>query len=534
MKIYEVLPERIVAQEGVKNETRLLSPATMQIGIGREETAEIARGGYIVLDYGREIVGGVRLISYFSEQNVPVRLRFGESVAEVYAELGEKNATNDHALRDFRLSLPQLSDGVYGDTGFRFLRIDAEGSVFLKAAVAVDKRADLPITGNFTCSDPRVDEIYKTARETLLCCVQNGYIWDGVKRDRLVWIGDLHPELMGLLSLTRSAESVVNCLRIAVEQTPLPGWMNGIPCYSLWWIVDLHDYYSHTGDLAAVKEFSAYFTELLRQVDGYVGEDGSTHFSYDFLDWPTHGQEDEVAGQTGLVALAMEKAVTLSEVLGFSTPAAAILARVRKHRATVKKSKQAMAMRALAGFAGKEETAAFLARNGAEGMSSFMSYYILRALAECGRGAEALSMMKDYYGGMLDAGARTFWEDFSVGWKEGSGRIDALPKAGEKDIHGDFGAFCYVGFRHSLCHGWSCGPIPFLMHVVLGIRILEAGCKTVAVVPDLCGLSYAEGDLPTPYGVLHIEHRKTENGIQTKIDAPAGVKIVTSGKSLIS
>ena len=37
-------------------------------------------------------------------------------------------------------------------------------------------------------------------------------------------------------------------------------------------------------------------------------------------------------------------------------------------------------------------------------------------------------------------------------------RIDELVPPGKKDLHGDFGAYCYVGFRHSLCHGWASGP----------------------------------------------------------------------------
>jgi hypothetical protein len=63
---------------------------------------------------------------------------------------------------------------------------------------------------------------------------------------------------------------------------------------------------------------------------------------------------------------------------------------------------------------------------------------------------------------MLDKGATTFWEDFDLAWVEGSGRIDEFPKNGEKDIHGDCGDYCYVGFRHSLCHGWSAGVIAFM------------------------------------------------------------------------
>jgi hypothetical protein len=71
-------------------------------------------------------------------------------------------------------------------------------------------------------------------------------------------------------------------------------------------------------------------------------------------------------------------------------------------------------------------------------------------------------MMKEYCGGMLSVGATTFFEDFDIDWLENSCRIDRFPKKGQKDIHGDFGRFCYTGFRHSLCHGWSAGVITFI------------------------------------------------------------------------
>ena len=44
---------------------------------------------------------------------------------------------------------------------------------------------------------------------------------------------------------------------------------------------------------------------------------------------------------------------------------------------------------------------------------------------------------------------------------EGSGRIDEIDPS-KKDLHGDYGKYCYLGFRHSLCHGWSAGVIRFI------------------------------------------------------------------------
>ena len=108
-----------------------------------------------------------------------------------------------------------------------------------------------------------------------------------------------------------------------------------------------------------------------------------------------------------------------------------------------------------------DEEKAALVDGGARGMSTFMSYYILSAIASFDK-KKAVEIMKEYYGGMLQRGATSFWEDFDVDWLKGSGRIDELPKEDQKDIHGDFGAFCYKGFRHSLCHGWSAGVIPFV------------------------------------------------------------------------
>ena len=64
-------------------------------------------------------------------------------------------------------------------------------------------------------------------------------------------------------------------------------------------------------------------------------------------------------------------------------------------------------------------------------------------------------------------------------------RIDSPVPAGKKDIHGDYGAYCYTGFRHSLCHGWASGPTSWLSRWVLGVRPLEAGFAAVEIEPHL-------------------------------------------------
>ena len=127
---------------------------------------------------------------------------------------------------------------------------------------------------------------------------------------------------------------------------------------------------------------------------------------------------------------------------------------------------------------------------------------------------------------MLDLGATTFWEDFNLDWLPEAAGIDELVPEGKKDIHGDFGAYCYKGFRHSLCHGWASGPTAWLSRHVLGVEIVEPGCAKVRITPHLGDLEWAEGAFPTPFGPIRVRHERLSDGrIDTTVDAPDGVKV---------
>ena len=127
----------------------------------------------------------------------------------------------------------------------------------------------------------------------------------------------------------------------------------------------------------------------------------------------------------------------------------------------------------------------------------------------------------------VDRGATTFWEDFDLAWLEGSGRIDELTPPGKKDLHGDFGAYCYEGFRHSFCHGWASGPTAWLSQHVLGIEPAAPGFTKVRITPHLGSLKWAEGSYPTPRGVIRVRHEKqTDGSTKSEIQLPPGVEQV--------
>lgn len=533
-----VCPVKVIDYDkNIENVNGLLKERVLQIGFNESDFIKVKGAASLILDFGKELAGGIRILTFVAKGSRKVRLRFGESVSETLAEIGEKNATNNHSTRDMVVELQPWSDMTFGQTGFRFLHIDFlddDGYFELKTIVAVDVADTRPYLGNFECDDETVNEIYKTAAYTLRLCLQNGYYWDGIKRDRLVWIGDLYPEMLTAHCLFGAIPETNASLEFVKSTTPIPNWVCSMPAYSLWWIINAYDEYFFSGNDEYIKQTSDYTEGILTMVDKVVDENGYTHFPGDFIDWPTAPLENEPAerksdrltGMRYLTKMAIEKAKKILVICGKNTDVAdGILSRLAKAENNVIKHKQIAGIGVLAGDLCENNLNVML-KNGAEGLSTFMSYPILNGICAYGKYDEALSIMKEYYNGMLSVGATTFWEDFDLKWLKNAYRIDELPVKGKVDIHGDYGAYCYKGFRHSFCHGWSAGVIPYLTENVAGIKVLDVGCKKIEVKPHLSNLNYVKAKFPTPLGIVTVEHKKVNGEIQTVIDAPNGIEIV--------
>lgn len=236
--------------------------------------------------------------------------------------------------------------------------------------------------------------------------------------------------------------------------------MNRYPTYSMWWIIIIADYYEKTKCTAFAKKQFPYMLDLLKQMNACIEKDGNLNYSAYFVDWPTVGKEDEVMGVRAVNIIACKKAIVLLKYFGAETAVVEEMLTKLLKKDIVATSKQVLGLKYFA-VGLTEEDKKKLVECGAKGMSTFMSYYILKAVASFDK-AKAIEMMKEYYGGMLKKGATTFWEDFDLEWTKKSNDLIRLPKDDEKDIHGDFGNYCYKGFRHSLCHGWSAGVIAFI------------------------------------------------------------------------
>ncbi len=541
-----IRPARVIwtSGEGVRNAEGLLGEkagqAVLQEPVPPAElrsTVEEVAG--VLLDFGVEIQGYVEVITPMMPEQAKmrrVRVRFGESVSEAMSEPGgRQNAGNDHAMRDQVVTLPWLGKKTIGPSGFRFVRIDnvdPELPVQLSDVHAVLEIRDIPYLGSFRCSDERLNRIWEVGAYTVHLNMQE-YLWDGIKRDRLVWLGDMHPEVATINAVFGFNEVVPRSLDLIRDVTPPTQWMNGISSYSMWWVLLQEDWWMHHGNREYLKAQRDYLVKLLGHLSRFVGEDGREKLDgMRFLDWPTYENPDAVhEGLQAMLSLAMQSGARLMRELGDEGVAGEcteMVERLARHEPKVSGRKSPAALLALAGLRDADAVSESVLRvGGPKDLSTFYGYYVLEAMAQAGDYAEAMDFIRQYWGGMLDLGATTFWEGFDLSWAEGAGRIDELLQEGEKDVHGDCGEHCYVGFRHSLCHGWASGPTPWLSRHVLGVRVLEPGCRVVEVRPNLGDLKWVEGTYPTPFGLIRVSHKRGADGVLSSVvKAPEEVRVI--------
>ena len=528
-----IIPQRIVwassGPEAVTNAQVLLQKGTGQPEMGQRGMAKLHSSATdtasMILDYGREIHGGLHLVMGSSSRREPslVRIRFGESVQETSSTTCNSEwkmgfSTDDHAKRDIVVEIPRDGQIELGNTGFRFVRIDLlqrNTTISLKEAAAILRCRDVPYIGSFRSSDARLDSIWMTGAYTVHLNMQE-YIWDGIKRDRLVWLGDMHPEVSTVRSVFGYNEVIPKSLDLACAQFPLPKWMNGMTSYSMWYLIIQYEWFMQNGDLAFLNRHRDYIGGLIDLFDKTVDDKGLINGNF-FLDWPSSPDKDGVnKGVRALLIWAMQDAIRLCRYTGDEARIATcerIISRVRRHLDKPQTLKQAAALMAVAGVMKPEKAFKdYLVKGHAHGFSTFYGYYMLEAEALAGEYEEALNVIRQFWGGMLDMGATTFWEDFDLSWMDHTNRIDEIGDPSRKNIHGDFGGYCYPGFRCSLCHGWASGPTAWLSRHVLGVEIIEPGCRKLRICPHLGDLKFVEGSYPTPFGAVRLRHERTESG----------------------
>lgn len=532
---FYIPPIRIVWTSGnVKGAEQMLRSANGQPTMDEPVPPMVLKPGCsVIFDFGKEINGSVQLVTPANDVRKvsQVRVRFGESVGETMASMGEKGAGNEHAVRDQIVRLPSLGATTIGPGGFRFVRLDNADphvDIRLSQVRGVLTIRDVPYVGSFQCSDERLTQVWNTGAYTVHLNMQE-YLWSGIKRDRMVWVGDMAPETGVINAVFGYNEVVPVSLDLVRDATPASQWMQGNSLASMWWVMIQEDWYLHHGDLEYLTQQKPYLISLMRRLATCVGPDGREQ-----IDGPHalnvasgNGEPAVHEGKHAILSMTLESGARLSRILGEEETAAiceGAVARMKQYPLPGSGKKGATALAGLAGYRDIYDVVATLKAHGAEGFSGYEGYFVLNALAEAGEHEAAIDLIRDYWGTMIDYGATTFWENFEPKWTDDAARIDEVVPPGKKDLHGDFGSLHQAGFRRSLCHGSSAGPTAWLSRNVLGVIPVAPGCAKVRIVPNLGKLAWAEGTFPTPRGPIHVRHEKQSNGsVKTTLKLPPGI-----------
>lgn len=412
--------------------------------------------------------------------------------------------------------------------GFRYLHV--EGADVESAHVETNMRA-IPSGGSFVCSDPTLNQIWTTAAYTLRVCMQ-GLVLDGIKRDRMPWLGD--QALNSLSNAFAVGDGQIIRDGLSALGRPTGGYVNGIADYSLWWLINrlFLAMYFEESDVDDADRVAAFVADLNSHAtptgifrpapheDDFVGAGGGPVF----IDWGVSfdARRDLTALQMlWYWALTSAAAVLSSQHHAAADVCAEQAARIRStlwdkawdHDAAAWReyldggSPHSAYPNMLAVLAGLHRGSAPAGvqkaiREGHTG-TPFMTGFALWAQAVAGDSEGAIGRLHDLWSPMLTAGHGTFWEEFPT------------PGISPFEMYGR-------PFGKSLCHAWGSAPAALLPEILLGIRPVEHGWKRFTVEPALGQIDWAAAIVPTPHGSIFV----SAGPDGTIVDVPAGTTLV--------
>jgi alpha-L-rhamnosidase len=530
LRTYTLAPVAITHQSGpLENTGTLINAHNGQaFSVDLPSTpAQAAGTSALLLDFGREISGRL-LVESTCDCEAQIQLSYGESEGEA---LSGKQYLGTTLLRipphgvargpksAFRYAHLRFLSGA-PHTSFRSIR--AEGVAYT-----------VTYHGSFESSDPLLNRIWQAAAYTAHLCMQDD-VWDAPKRDRGRWAGDL--DVTGPVINDVFGDNYLLNATLTRLIPPAGQHVNGIPGYTALWITTLADLYRHNGDKSALEQKHAALLRLLAQMDADIDPaDGFTNKKHRwlFVDWSPgffaytdaaiEGTELEYIRGYRAGAWLLQQLGDQAAASRYNARADALAAQARTKIAGTDSvygtSWQLNAMAVLSGTAQQSDYPAIWDHvfshvgpgEQEQTITPYFNFYLLEAMARMNHRRAALEWLRTYWGGMIDEGATSFWEAYDLRW----------PK---QDPHFYLQADGTTGYFVSLAHGWSSGPAAWLSEEILGIKSTEPGFRAVQVRPDLAGLQWVRGSVPTPMGDLRIS--AGEKRVVITIPAPMNVTLL--------
>jgi hypothetical protein len=522
----------------------------------------IPPGGSVMLDWSRKRTGRVTLAG-----RGVLAYAYGASPELIALAAGEMGLPKDDGAPTWICGKPSGTISLAADgaplhgpiAALRWLRLTnaSDQPVLLAEAGLMPSEAAGAPLGSFACSDPALTRAWRMGVDTVHLCTQpgtesmfpvfapfgSGHVqWDGCRRDREIWGGDLRPGSLAWLYNFADHDPIANSLYLIMsgqhdgcsEHGLFPGSGSTHQTFyewAFWEVVCLWEYHLHTGDRRllpfaahALPKFLAWCERRLEEgPDGWIHGGGSWMYTLSF-------ERQALPSLQAVAAIALPALASLFDVLGDGARAArarVLRARLaeRFHAAFFEPGLDAYrfltrdpggaprsdlctnAWAILADLAPTElrpRILASLARHRTPSGSlnfapaipglgvshnvwvwPYANAYEMVARLHAGDAAGAFDLLRRYTAPIAARDQHTLFEAIAPD--------GGLPLAGKP-----FGTL-------SLCHAWAGQGSWALQRYLLGVAPTAPGWTSFAVAPLPSELAWVRGSVVTPRGLIEVE-----------------------------
>lgn len=479
--------------------------------------------GYLVIE---EPAGNGTLRAYYGESEEEALSTDRCETLDVFT-IEETGAVIDESTRD-ALPLCPGAKCSYVATGSKALRyvyvVAAEGAHCKGVSLQYEYMPE-EVRASFRCNDEQINRMWQVGERTLHLTTREFFI-DGIKRDRWTWSGDAYQSyLMNYYLYFDSA-----CVRRTTWQLrgkdPVTAHVNTIMDYTFYWFLGIYDYYMYTGDRHFVEQIYPRMQSLMAYCLSRAGGQGMMEGlagDWVFVDWSPQPMDKHgfLAFEQVLFCKSLETMALCARLVENSHDEEEyyrLYSSLRKKLMPTfwDETRHALIHNVVDGKRSKEvtryanmfaiffdylnekqkqEVAKHVIHNGnvMPITTPYMQFYELEALCSLGNQSEVLTRMKEYWGGMLAHGATSFWEAYDPS-------VDAeglRPMADHLAMYGR-------PYGKSLCHAWGASPVYLLGKYFLGVKPVKPGYEEFEIKPELGGLEFMEGTVPTPHGEIKV------------------------------
>ncbi len=462
-------------------------------------SAEKLDGG-MLFDFGTELFG------YLNIKNANA----GEQLGVFYGESREEALDTEHSI---------LLEGVSGKNEYR-LRQRAFRYIYIKckAPENLSVYADyeyLPLDkrGYFKCDNELLNKIYEVSVYTFHLNCREAFL-DGIKRDRWVWSGDAYQSARINAYLFADNEISERTALGLIGKEPFTQHINTIIDYSLLWIIGLYEHYLWYGGYDFIERIYPKAVSLLEFCESRFNKDGfieGIEGDWTFIDWSDIDKTGAVCAEQMLLTAVYGYMSKIAEAIGlegkiYSDKYTALKDKVNKFYWNEEKgafidsyqsgknnvTRHANIFAVMYDIATEEQRASIIENvlyndKITKITTPYFEGYELDVLGKIGNFKAIEDMLASYWGGMIELGAKTVWEEY-------------VP-----ELNGIEHYAMYSGkYAKSLCHAWGASPVYLFGRYYLGVYPTSAGYETFNVEPQLSGLNEIEGAVPVNEGSVRV------------------------------